>query len=64
MAASKRPQPGSLGGLIDLNDFAAFVIAALRTHAMLHARLLTVRAEDSLRDAQRVVRPAFAAARF
>lgn len=31
---------------------------------MLHARLLAVRADDSLWDAQRVMRPAFAAARF
>lgn len=54
----------SLRGLIDLNDFSSFVVAALRTHAMLHTRLLTVRAHDSLWNAQRVMGPAFAAACF
>ena len=63
MAASKRLQD-SLGGLIDGNDFAPFVIAALGTHAMLHTWLLAIRADHGLWDAQRVMGPAFAAACF
>ncbi len=46
------------------NHFAAFVVAALRAHAMRHARLLTVRAGHGLRGAQRVMRAAFAGTRF
>jgi hypothetical protein len=31
---------------------------------MLHARLLTIRADNGLWNAQRIMRPAFAATRF
>jgi hypothetical protein len=47
-----------------LKDFAPFVIAALRAYAMLHARLLTIRTDDGLGDAQRIMSAAFAATRF
>jgi hypothetical protein len=53
-----------LGSLFHVHDFTAFVVTALGADAMLHARLLTVRAQNGLRRAHRVVRPALAAARF
>jgi len=54
----------ALGSLFHVHDFTAFVVTALGAHTMLHARLLTVRANDGLRRAHRIVRPALAAARF
>jgi hypothetical protein len=50
--------------LFHVHDFTAFVVAALGADAMLHARLLTVRAQHGLRRAHRIVRPAFSAAGF
>src|SRR5205823_1144920 len=50
--------------VIHVHDFTAFVVAALRADAMLHTRLLTIRAQSSLRRTHRIVRPALAAARF
>jgi hypothetical protein len=49
---------------VDANHFTAFVMTALRADAMWHARLLAVRAGLRLRRAQRIVRTAFAGARF
>src|ERR1044071_7407713 len=49
---------------LNLQDLAAVVVAALGAHAVRHARLLTVLAENRLRRAQRVVRAALARARF
>jgi hypothetical protein len=46
------------------DDFAAFVVAAFRAHAMRHARLLTIRAGLGLRRTQCIMRTAFAGARF
>src|SRR5205085_4206285 len=54
----------SSGVLFHLNNFAAFVVAALRTHAMLHAWLLTVWTGNSLRRAQSIMRPALAGSCF
>src|SRR5205823_7813833 len=48
----------SSGVLFHLNDFAAFVVAALRTHTMLHAWLLTVWTGNRLRCAQSIMRTA------
>jgi hypothetical protein len=61
--ASKRLDSLS-GVLIYLNNFATFVISTLGAHAMLHARLLAVRTNHRLRNAQRIVRSALAAPRF
>jgi hypothetical protein len=47
-----------------VHDFAAFVVAALWADAMLHARLLTIRAQHGLRRAHRIVRPTLATARL
>ena len=41
--------------LIHLNDFAALVIPALRTHAVLHPWFLAIRTDDSLGDAQGIM---------
>jgi hypothetical protein len=53
-----------LSSLIHVNDFAPFIKTAFRADAMLHARLLTVRAQDGLRHAQRIMRATFAATCF
>jgi hypothetical protein len=45
-----------------VNNLAAFVIAAFRADSMLHAWFLTIRTNDSLRYAQRIVSPPLAAA--
>jgi hypothetical protein len=50
--------------LLDLNDFAAFVISALGAYAMWHPRFLAVWTGPGLRHAQRVVCAAFAGAGF
>jgi hypothetical protein len=50
--------------LFDMNDFAAFVETALGTHAMLHARLLTIRTRNGLWKPQRIMSAAFAPACF
>jgi len=62
-AVSKRLKASS-SGLVDLNNFAAFIEAAFRANAMWHARLLAIWTDDSLRRAQRVVGAALAAACF
>jgi hypothetical protein len=49
-------------GLFDLNYFAVFVVATLRTDAVLQTRFLTIRTEGGLRREQRIVRAAFSAA--
>jgi len=54
-------KPNVSGGLFHLNYFAALVKAALRADPMLHAWFLTIWAGDGLRNAQRIVCPAFAA---
>src|SRR5262245_42361077 len=67
VVAPRRLLNGSInssGVLFHLNNFAAFVVAALRTHAMLHARLLTVWTGNSLRRAQSIMRPALAGSCF
>ena len=55
---------GLSGSLFDLNYFAAFVKAAFRADAMLHAWFLTIWTGDGLRYPQRIVCPALAATRF
>jgi len=50
--------------LLNLDNFTAFVKAALGTHPMLHARLLTVRAHNGLGRAQRIVCATLAGAGF
>ena len=45
-----------------MHDFAAFVEAALGTHAMGHAWLLAIRANGCLRLPQSIMRPALARA--
>src|SRR5919107_621746 len=50
--------------LLDLQNLAAVVVAALRADAVRLARLLAVLARDGLRRAQRVVRAALARARL
>ena len=65
IAALKAATRQDLSGiLLHVDDFTAFVEPALGTDAVLHARLLTIRTDDGLRCPQRIVRPAFTAARF
>jgi hypothetical protein len=52
------------GSSFDLNYFAAFVVAAFRTDAMLHTWFLTIWTGNGLRYPQRIVCPALAATRF
>src|ERR1051325_9264577 len=63
-ATSKRLKTNSSGVLFHLNHFAAFVVAALGTHHILHARLLTVWTGNSLRRAQSIMRAAVAGSCF
>ena len=51
-------------GLFDLHYFAVFVVATLRTDAVLQTRFLTIRTEGGLRCEQRIVRATLAAASF
>jgi hypothetical protein len=51
-------------GLFYLNYLSAFVVATLRADAVLHARLLAIRAESWLRNLQGIVRAPLAAAGF
>jgi hypothetical protein len=51
-------------GFFHLHHFAALVIPALGTDAMLQTRLLTIRTEGCLRNPQGIMRPAFPAASF
>src|SRR2546423_6757442 len=67
VAAPTRLLNGSInssGVLFHLDNFAAVVVAALRTHAMLHAWLLAVWAGNSLRHAQSIMRAALAGSCF
>ena len=68
-SSRRRPHAATKSGLallalFYLNDLAALVMAALGTDAVLHPRLLAVWTHDSLRHAQRIMRPTFAAACF
>ena len=68
-SSRRRPHAATKSGLallalFYLNDLAALVMAALGTDAVLHPRLLAVWTHDSLRRAQCVMRPMFAAACF
>jgi hypothetical protein len=47
-----------------MDNFTAFIETAFRTNAMLHARLLAIRADNRLRRLQCIVGATFAAACF
>jgi hypothetical protein len=58
------PTQDGLGSLVHVDNFTAFVETALRANAMLHARLLAIRANRSLRRLQGIVGAALTAACF
>jgi hypothetical protein len=51
-------------GLFNPHNLPVFVVSTLRADAVLQARLLAIRTEAGLRQAQSVMRAAFAAAGF